>query len=228
VYAYSDIEAFDRRVIEEVTPFTRTGTERVLALMQAVKYIVQADVPGAIVECGVWRGGSMMAAAKTLLELQRMDRDLYLFDTFDGMSAPSTADIDWAGVPAAEQLAQESREAAESLWCYAPMEEVQRVMSGTGYDSSRIHLVKGMVEQTVPEAAPESIALLRLDTDWYESTRHELIHLFPRLVPGGVLILDDYGHWRGARQAWDEYCAEHRVTMLLNRVDYSARIGVKP
>jgi hypothetical protein len=90
-----------------------------------------------------------------------------------------------------------------------------------------VRFVKGLVEDTLPSSAPESIALLRLDTDWYESTRHELIHLFPRLVSGGVLILDDYGHWQGARKALDEYFEEHGVKMLLNRIDYSARIGVK-
>ena len=226
-WAYSDFDPEDRRIVSEVASFTRTGPERVYALIQATKYVARAEVPGAIVECGVWRGGSMMAAAKTLLNLGRVDRDLFLFDTFAGMSDPSAADVDWAGVPATQQLARESAEEAESIWCYSPIEEVQRAMYATGYDRSRIHFVKGMVEQTIPGAAPEAIALLRLDTDWYESTRHELIHLFPRLVPGGVLILDDYGHWQGARQAWDEYCAEHRVTMLLNRVDYSARIGVK-
>jgi hypothetical protein len=92
---------------------------------------------------------------------------------------------------------------------------------------SHVRLVKGKVEDTVPKNAPEEIALLRLDTDWYESTRHELVHLFPRLVPGGVLIIDDYGHWQGARKAVDEYIAGNQVKILLNRVDYTGRIGVK-
>jgi O-methyltransferase len=92
---------------------------------------------------------------------------------------------------------------------------------------SHVRLVKGKVEDTVPKNAPEKIALLRLDTDWYESTRRELVHLFPRLVPGGVLIIDDYGHWQGARKAVDEYIAGNQVKILLNRVDYTGRIGVK-
>ena len=94
------------------------------------------------------------------------------------------------------------------------------------YDVSVIGL--GRVEDTIPDQAPARIALLRLDTDWYESTRHELEQLWPRLAPGGVLIVDDYGHWQGARQAVDEYFAAHRVPMLLNRIDYTGRIGVKP
>jgi hypothetical protein len=104
---------------------------------------------------------------------------------------------------------------------------VQRNLAGTGYDLASVKFIKGKVEETIPAHAPARIALLRLDTDWYESTRHELAHLFPRLVPGGVLILDDYGHWQGSRRAVDEYMAEHGIPILLNRVDYTARIAVK-
>ena len=112
-------------------------------------------------------------------------------------------------------------------WSFSPIEETRRNVLSTGYSPDRVHFVKGPVEQTIPANAPETIALLRLDTDFYESTRHELIHLFPRLVPGGVLIIDDYGHWEGARQAVDEYFKENKIRMLLNRVDYTGRIGVK-
>jgi hypothetical protein len=97
----------------------------------------------------------------------------------------------------------------------------------TGYPAERVHLVRGPVEETLPAAAPERLALLRLDTDWYASTRHELEHLYPRLVDGGVLIVDDYGHWQGARQAVDEYFAGTAPPPLLHRIDYTARIGVK-
>jgi hypothetical protein len=224
---YSDFEPEDLRTIEAVTPFTRTGPERLHALIEAVKYVARDGIPGAIVECGVWRGGSMMAAARTLIALHAAERDLYLFDTFEGMPDPSQLDLDWSGLPASRRMASEARDNATSVWCLAALEDVQKAMGSTGYDPSRVRFVKGLVEDTLPSSAPESIALLRLDTDWYESTRHELIHLFPRLVSGGVLILDDYGHWQGARKALDEYFEEHGVKMLLNRIDYSARIGVK-
>jgi hypothetical protein len=88
--------------------------------------------------------------------------------------------------------------------------------------------VKGKVEDTIPRAAPKQIALLRLDTDWYESTYHELKHLYPRLVPGGVLILDDYGHWEGARRAVDQYFEEERIRLFLHRIDYAGRLAIKP
>ena len=96
-----------------------------------------------------------------------------------------------------------------------------------GYPAERIHFVQGKVEETIPRVLPERIALLRLDTDWYESTRHELIHLYPKLCAGGVLVLDDYGHWQGSRKAVDEWMAQTGTRMLLNRVDYTGRIAVK-
>lgn len=80
----------------------------------------------------------------------------------------------------------------------------------------------------MPENAPEQIALLRLDTDWYESTKHELIHLTPRLVGDGILIIDDYGYWLGARKAVDEYLEENALPIFLNRIDNTGRIAVMP
>jgi hypothetical protein len=109
----------------------------------------------------------------------------------------------------------------------ASLDDVREAVLGVGYPEERIHFVEGPVEQTVPEHAPTEIALLRLDTDWYASTKHELIHLYPRLETGGVLIIDDYGYWQGARQATDEYIAENDVPLLLNRIDVGARIAVK-
>ena len=104
---------------------------------------------------------------------------------------------------------------------------VREVLLSTGYPAERIRIVKGEVEQTIPRQAPEELALLRLDTDWYASTAHELEHLYPRVGDGGVLIIDDYGHWEGARRAVDEYFEGAEDPILLNRIDYSGRIGVK-
>jgi hypothetical protein len=202
-----------------VAPYTMTSAERVHALINAVRYLVANRIPGDFVECGVWKGGSIMAMALTLLELGRTDRGLFLFDTFNGMTTPGDEDVDYLG--------QNAREILDSVRCVASQEEVETAVSSTGYDRSHVHFVKGPVEETIPGQAPESVALLRLDTDWYESTRHELEHLFPRLVPGGVIIVDDYGHWQGARRAVDEYVREHDISLLLHRIDYTGRIGVK-
>jgi hypothetical protein len=113
-------------------------------------------------------------------------------------------------------------------WCYAGIDEVRRNMASTGYPTERVHLAKGPVETTIPDQAPSgAIALLRLDTDWYESTRHELTHLFPLLGEGGILIVDDYGHWEGARKAVDEYLGGLARNFYMHRIDYSGRLLVK-
>jgi len=121
-----------------------------------------------------------------------------------------------------------SRREGERVLASASLDEVKRNVLGTGYDSDRVRFVEGLVEDTIPEQAPREIAVLRLDTDWYESTRHELVHLYPRLSSGGVLILDDYGCWLGARQAVDEYIEANAVRLLLTRIDSSGRLAVKP
>jgi predicted O-methyltransferase YrrM len=112
-------------------------------------------------------------------------------------------------------------------WCFSPLEEVERNLRSTGIDPARLRFVEGKVEDTIPATAPERISVLRLDTDWYESTWHELTHLYPRLSPGGVLIVDDYGHWQGAREAVDRYFGEVAEPILLARTDYTGRIGVR-
>jgi hypothetical protein len=87
--------------------------------------------------------------------------------------------------------------------------------------------IKGKVEETIPGTLPKEISLLRLDTDWYESTLHNLVHLYPLLRKGGILILDDYGHWQGARKATDEYFARENIIPFLSRIDYTGRLYVK-
>lgn len=224
--AAEDVDPAIARTIQRVAPYTLTSPERIAALCQAVTYVAQHGFPGAVVECGVWRGGSMMAVAETLMRLRQPDRDLYLFDTFDGMTLPGDQDVDVFGKRASELLKEQDRHDPRSIWCVSPLEEVRSNMQSTGYPHERIHFVPGRVEETLPGAAPEQISILRLDTDWYESTRHELEQLFPRVVPGGVLIIDDYGHWDGARRAVDEYLRARGVPILLHRIDYTGRIGV--
>jgi O-methyltransferase len=216
------------RIWQSVRAYTMTSRERVFALLDAVAYLVRNAISGDFVECGVWRGGSMMAAATQLLRLGATDRMLHLFDTFEGMPPPSEHDLDPHGTPAAQVFGANGRDptARELPWKAADVDEVRAAMMTTGYPPERVRLIRGRTENTLPEAAPESIALLRLDTDWYESTRHELRHLFPRIVRGGVLLIDDYGYWQGSRKAVDEYLREHDVRILLCRVDDCGRIAV--
>ena len=220
-----DFEQADVDLCRRVEPYTMTTPSRIYALVRAVEYISARSVPGAIVECGVWRGGSMMAVALTLLRLGVTNRELYLFDTFAGMTAPSEEDVTPSGERAADLLAEGGRD--EHIWAIASLDEVREAVLSVGYPEERIRFVQGPVEETLPGNAPDDIALLRLDTDWYASTKHELTHLYPRLAHSGVLILDDYGHWQGARRAADEYMAENDASLLLNRIDNTARIAVK-
>jgi hypothetical protein len=216
--------------IRRVRRHTMTSPRRIAALCDGVEHVVHGGVPGAVVECGVWKGGSMMAAALTLMRLGASDRDLYLFDTFQGMPPPTEEDVFSAydGYNPMRHWQRRRREGGTTKWPYVPAEEVRRAVLSTGYPAARVHLVEGRVEETLPGAAPPEISLLRLDTDWYESTRHELEHLYPRLSPGGVLILDDYGHYEGARRAVDEYFDAAGGRPLLSRIDYTGRLGVKP
>lgn len=209
-------------------PCTMTSPERMYALWQAVGHVVARGVPGALVECGVWRGGSSMVMAHALLGAGVDDRELWLYDTFAGMPEASAGDVDFSGVPASARLEQAAGDRDDLVVAYASLPEVQANMASTGYPAQRVHCVPGLVEDTIPGQAPAQIALLRLDTDWEASTRHELVHLWPRLAPGGVLIVDDYGHWSGARRAVDGFFAGRDDAPLLVRVDYTGRLGVKP
>ncbi len=222
-----DFEEEHRTIFRHIEPYTMTRPPRVYALIEAVKYLVEGQVEGDFVECGVWKGGSVMAMALTLKALGA-ERNIHLFDTFAGMSPPSEKDWNEKEGAAARKFERTKLDDGGADWCRSDLQEVRRNVLSIGYEPSRFHFVEGRVEETLPEHAPERIALLRLDTDFYESTRHELIHLYPRLVSGGVLILDDYGHWKGARKAVDEYLASNGVRLLLNRVDFSGRIAVKP
>jgi O-methyltransferase len=219
-----DYDEAARDVIRAVRPWTMTSPEKLNALVYAVRYVVRHQIPGDIVECGVWRGGSMLAIAKTLLENGDTGRDLHLYDTFEGMSEPTEHDKRHDGKPAADMLAASDKSAG--VWAYASFEDVQATMAESAYPAERIHYYKGKVEDTIPGDIPEQISILRLDTDWYESTRHELEHLWPRLVPGGVLLLDDYGWWDGAKRAVDEWLEEVNPRLLLLRMD-EGRIAVK-
>lgn len=220
-----DYEDDYRAIIRAVRPYTMTSNDKLHGLITATKYIHDHGIPGAIVECGVWRGGSMHAVARTLDAAGDHSRDMYLFDTFEGMTAPTEKDERHDGRTAADLLETSQRNAA--VWAYASLDDVRNSFADVPYPADRIHYVEGPVEKTVPEHAPAQIALLRLDTDWYESTKHEFDHLYPRLVSGGVLLIDDYGWWKGSRTATQEFLAETGERLLLIRMA-SGRIAVKP
>jgi hypothetical protein len=208
-------------IYDSVRNYTMTSQERVDAVIKAVKYIETYSIDGALVECGVWKGGSIMAMALTLKYLGNMERDIYLYDTFSGMNSPTENDVMYDGTFASWKFYKTRISNDSSTWCSIPMETVKSNILDTGYPEARIHFIKGTVENTIPGIIPDKIALLRLDTDWYESTKHELTHLYPLLSPKGVIIIDDYGHWQGAKKAVDEYIRDNNLCLLLNRIDYT-------
>ncbi len=225
---YKDVLSDEEKLIlKEVLPYTMTDASRVLSLIYAVRYIEKNFVQGAIVECGVWKGGSMMAVARTLLNMGVTHRQFYLCDTFSGMPSPTDRDAGSAGLTAEDYLREQNHGNDDGYWCAASLEQVKQNLDNVGYPAHNIHYIKGKVEDTLPERAPKSISLLRLDTDFYELTRHEMIYLFPRLSVGGILIIDDYLSWRGSREAVDEYLRDHKVRLFLNPVGHGAAIGVK-
>lgn len=228
-----DYSSAEQKLIERVQPYSMTTPARLIALADAVRHVSRERIDGAFAECGVWRGGSVLAMLLALAEEGESSRDVYLYDTFEGMTEPTEADTSRFEIPALQSW-REAVAARRKPWeswfqpSLAGVEAVREVVASSGYPLERIRFVEGPVEETIPGTVPDRLALLRLDTDWYESTRHELIHLYPRLAPGGVLIIDDYGHWDGCRRAVDEYFAEHGDRPLLNRIDYTGRLAIKP
>ncbi|MDD3772987.1 MAG: macrocin O-methyltransferase [Weeksellaceae bacterium] len=203
-----------------------TSIERAFALFEACKYVIKNNIEGDFVECGAWKGGSAMIMAYVLLLLNEHDRQIFLYDTFEGMSEPGVQDIDVNGISAKELLQKDDSKTGH-VWARSPEDEVRSNLYSTGYNKENIHFIKGKVEYKIPEFSPKQISLLRLDTDWYESTKHELVHLYPLLSQSGILIIDDYGHWAGARKAVDEYFTGINEKVFLNRIDYTGRLIIK-
>lgn len=213
-------------IYKKTSLFTMTSLERQYALFKAVQHIVKHRIPGDIVECGVWKGGSMMLALETLISLGDTSRNVFLYDTFSGMAEPTNRDVRYNAVDA--HKVWESRQSGGiNEWCYASLDKVKKNIASVEYPEHKVNFVVGKVEETIPTTAPKQISILRLDTDWYKSTAHELKYLFPLLVKGGMLIIDDYGCWRGAREAVDEYIADNHLDIFLNRIDYTCRIAIK-
>lgn len=224
---HRDFSENEIEIIQSVKLFTQTSSARIVSLIHSVEYVIKNNIPGSIVECGVWKGGSMMATIKALQNFNQSDHELYLFDTFEGMPKPTDVDISLDDYNANNEFSEQKISEQSSSWNKISLLEVKKNVLKLGYDEKKIHFIKGMVEQTIPKYSPKEISILRLDTDWYESTKHELIHLFPRLSNGGVLIIDDYGFWKGSKKAVDEYFFENKIPFLLNRIDNTGRIGIK-
>src|SRR5690242_6397516 len=133
----------ERDLLDFVRPFTMTSTEEMLAMIDAVRYVEENGIPGAIVECGVWRGGMMMLAARSLLQFGSADRELFLYDAFEGMPRGTKDDIRFDGRTTDEVKALEG---VDGAWCLASKDEVVTNLELTGYHANKIHIVEGYVE----------------------------------------------------------------------------------
>ncbi len=209
-------------LFQQVKPYTMTSIEALFALYTSVNYVLDREIPGDILECGVWRGGSALLAALIMKARNVSDRQLYLYDTFQGMPTPTEFDVDKYGRTGFEMMEQYGDDIG---WCYASLEDVQAAFWIHNFEFE-IHFVQGDVIETLEKIKPEVISVLRLDTDWYESTALEFQLLYPRLSTGGVLIVDDYGCWAGSRKATDDYFREVPGPML-TRIDKEVRLGIK-
>lgn len=204
--------------------------QRFLSLFQSVSYIYNNNIKGDFVECGVFRGGSAMMMALSTLRFSTHDQELkkiWLYDTFEGMANPSKFDTNIINQNASEELDKiNKQENKKDIWAYSTLDYVKKNMHRIGYENKNINYIKGLVEQTLIDTKPEKISLLRLDTDFYESTKAELEHLYPKLEAGGILLIDDYGHWKGCKKAVDDYFKDKK-DIFFQQIDYSGIIGIK-
>jgi hypothetical protein len=210
------------RLIAEVGPYSKSGPARLHSMGRALLRVDDYGVPGDIVECGVWRAGNIILARRLC-----PTRVCWLYDTFDGMTQPGKFDVKPSGKRAIDSFQRKADR--NGKWAAVSIDEVRANLAETAtLDDRFLRFVQGPVETTLLDETklPHSIAVLRLDTDWHASTKIELEVLYPRLMPGGYLIVDDYGHWLGARKAVDEYFGD--AMPKLKRVDYSCVMMSKP
>jgi len=222
---HPEMTEHERSLVLRYKSDTMTGELRQSVLLKAIDYVDRRQIPGAIVECGVWRGGNMLMA-KAARVRHPLRRDYYLYDTFTGMTAPTAEDIITSSGASVYPIYTAHQRDGYNAWCYSPLEDVKRRFLEAGLLDDSVHFIEGPVEETLPEQGPAGpIAILRLDTDWYSSTKAELEHLYPLLSPGGVLIIDDYGTYDGARKATEEYFRIRPV--LLVPIDMDCRVAIK-
>ena len=218
-----EVNNYEKKLINKCLQYSMTNFERMWSLIQSFHHVRQESLVGDFVECGVWKGGNIILLKK-LIEKFNMKKNIYGFDTFEGMVEPSFYDVNYNNKSAKKMFDEHKKNEIGFAMC--SLDDVKRnIKKNTKTDN--IFLIKGKVEDTLKnkKKLPKKISILRLDTDFYESTKIELEILFPRLVKGGVLIIDDYGFWKGAKKAVDEYFCDYR--QFMHYVDHSCRLLIK-
>jgi hypothetical protein len=218
----STLAAFEKEIYSEIKSRTMTNPSSISNILLASEYLTKENVPGAYVECGVWRGGSAIAFCIGTLRKNLQQREVYLYDTFEGYLATSEEDFQIQDGKFFHELYKKDK----NYLCEANLNDVKTGMESSEYPANLVTYVVGDVLETIPKTLPRSIALLRLDTDYFDSTLHELTHLFPLVEPGGVIIIDDYDHWNGSKKACDEYFKSINENVFLMRME-SGRMFIK-
>jgi len=156
---YADFTANDWEIINFVKPYTMTSVERLKSLIDAVSYVSTNRIEGDFVECGTWKGGSVMCMQKKLIELNQTDRNFWVFDTYEGMPEPDVLDKNFKQTSAQHLMNEEEKEKSLT-WAYSNYEETTGNILSTGYPKEKINFVKGLVEETIPQTQINKIAIL--------------------------------------------------------------------
>ena len=215
--SYPELNEQEEKFCLEVynTSLTLTSLESLKLLAICCKYVKKAGVVGDFVETGIWRGGSSIVAKYVIGN----SKAFFLYDTFDGMTEPSEFDyrISEGSAEKTKQKWNYLQTDSGNKWVAASLKEVENNFKRFNLLDSTVKLIKGDVRLTLEssENLPKVISILRIDTDFYDSTLVSLRKLWPLLSSGGVLILDDYAHWDGARRAVDEFFIESGLLTLL-------------
>jgi len=229
IFTAMEASEIDEQIYKRVQPFTMSNPDPIYSLITATRYIIENGIEGDFVECGTWSGGCSMAIALTLRELGETRRNIWIYDTFAGMTKPGEIDVTYGDkvMQALPYWQEKNGSSSGSDWANISLDQVKTNLVSTNYPMDKIKFIEGNVLETLDDAGPNKIALLRLDTDWYDSTKKEMVVLYPKLSLGGVCIVDDYGAWAGSKQAVDEFMSENLPRPLMHITDWTTRTWVK-
>ena len=229
-FQYPEYTKEELKIIETAKLFTMTSYQKLNCLLRSIQHVNNKNLEGDFVECGVWKGGNLILFKNMMTKLNITNKSIYAFDTFEGMSKPTDIDVD---IRFNKQKAYDVMKNSvkdyniHNIHSYYPIEKVRENLINNCNEIENIKLIKGDVLKTllISENIPDKISILRLDTDWYESTKIELEILFPKLVKDGILIIDDYGDYLGCKKAVDDYFKDKKFNIF--KVDSGARMLIK-
>ena len=223
------VEASDHELnmFEKLKEISLTSLPNKWSLYQSLSYIKENNIEGDIVETGVFKGANLVLINDFLNKFD-IDKKIYAYDTFQGQPKPSNLDFDYKGNSMIKKFSNLDKKDTNSVYC--SLENVKKnIEKYSNNNLNKIIFIKGKVEETLnyEKNVPSKISLLRLDTDFYDSIKKSLEVLYPKLIKGGVLIIDDYGHFKGAKIAVDNYFQDKK-SIWMHRVDYTCRLMIKP